>query len=76
MFRFIADCEQLMSSADIARHGERCRITMRQRVLMATGRVGMRTRTMLPGYTPHDYTVPPNIASLSAYFTQRAQSIH
>jgi len=76
MFRFIADCEQLMSSADIARHGKRCRITTRQKVLVAMGRVGMRTRTMLPGYTPHDYAVPRTIASLSAYFTQRAQSIH
>ena len=76
MFRFIADCAQLMSSVDAARHGERCRITMRQKVLMAADRLGMRARTMLPGYTPHKYAVPPNIASLSAYFTQRVQSIH
>ena len=65
-----------MSSVDAARHGERCRITMRQKVLMAADRLGMRARTMLPGYTPHKYAIPPNIASLSAYFTQRAQSIH
>jgi len=76
MFRFIADCAQLMSSADVPRHGERCRITMRQRVLIASSRVGMRARTLLPGYTPHKCTVPPDVARLSAYYTRLAQSIH
>jgi predicted metal-dependent hydrolase len=76
MFRFISDCAQLMSSVDVARHDGGCRITVRQKVLMATGRLGMRARTMLPGYTPHKHAIPPNIASLSAYFTQRAQTIH
>jgi uncharacterized protein len=76
MFRFVSDCAQLMSSADVPRHGERCRITLRQEVLMVTGRFGMRARTMLPGYTPHKYVVPSNIAKLSTHFTQLAQSIH
>ena len=58
MFRFIADCAQLMSSVDTARHGENCRITIRQKVLMARSRPGMRARTMLPGYTPHKYAIP------------------
>jgi len=75
MFRFIADCARLMSSADVARHGKRCRISMRQKVLMATSRFGMRARTMLPGYTPHKHAVPSSIARLSAQFTQLAQSI-
>jgi predicted metal-dependent hydrolase len=75
MFRFIGDCARLMSSADIARHGAGCRITMRQELLIATSRFGMRARTMLPGYTPHKYAVPSNIAKLSAHFTQLAQHI-
>jgi len=75
MFRFIADCARLMSSADIARHGERCRITLRQKVLIASSRFGMRAHTMLPGYTPHRYDVPPDVAKLSAHFTKLAQSI-
>lgn len=75
MFRFIADCMRLMSSVDMARHGERCRITTRQKVLMATSRFGMRARSMLPGYTPHKYAIPSNIADLSAHFTQLAQGI-
>lgn len=75
MFRFVADCVRLMSSVDVARHGERCRVSLRQKVLMVTGRFGMRARTMLPGYTPHKYAVPSNIAELSAHFTQLAQSI-
>jgi uncharacterized protein len=76
MFRFIADCARLMSLADVPRHGARCRITMRQRALMATSRFGMRAYTMLPGYTPHKHAVPSNIVELSAHFTQLAQSIH
>lgn len=76
MFRFIADCARLMSSADVGRHGARCRITVRQTALMAAGRFGMRARTMLPGYTPHKYAVPSSIAELSAQFSKLAQSIH
>lgn len=76
MFRFIADCAGLMSSADVARHGVRCRITVRQRALIATSRLGMRARTMLPGYTPHKHAIPSSIAELSAHFTQLAQRIH
>jgi hypothetical protein len=75
MFRFIADCMRLMSAFDTSRHGERCRVTTRQKVLMAYSRFGMRLRSMLPGYTPHKYTLPSNIAELSAHFTQLAQSI-
>jgi predicted metal-dependent hydrolase len=75
MFRFISDCTQLMSAFDIARYGERCRITTRQKVLIANSRFGTRMRSMLPGYTPHKYTLPSNITELSAHFTQLAQSI-
>ena len=76
MFRFIADCARLMSSADEPRHGARCRITVRQRALMAASRLGMRARTMVPGYTPRRHAVPANHAELLAHFTQRAQSIY
>lgn len=76
MFRFIADCLRLMSSADVARHGARCGITMRQRTLMAASRFVMRARTMVPWYTPHKHAIPWKIAELSAHFTQLAQSIH
>lgn len=75
MFRFIADCARVMSSIDKARYGERHRITMKQNVLMAASRFGMRARSMLPGYTPHNYTIPSNIAALSAHYTARAQNI-
>jgi predicted metal-dependent hydrolase len=74
MFRFIVDCMQLMSGFDIARYGKRCRVSIRQRVLMASGQFGMRMRSMLPGYTPHKHTLPPTIAELSAHFTKLAQS--
>lgn len=75
MLRFQDECAVLMSRADVARHGERCRITPRQRLQLATFPVGMRLRSMLPGYTPHDYRVPESIAKLSAHFTELADSV-
>lgn len=76
MFRFIAECTELMSSTDVGRHGSGCRVTLRQKALVATSRFGMRARTMLPGYTPHKHVLPPNIERLSAYFTETARSTH
>jgi predicted metal-dependent hydrolase len=74
MFAFLDECADLMSAADVKRHGERCRITGRQKMLVWAGRLGMRARTMLPGYTPHKYVVPPGIAELSAHYTALATS--
>ena len=75
MFHFIADCTRLMSAFDVARYGERCRVTARQTVLMAATTSGWRLRSMLPGYSPHKHSVPPSIAALSAHFTRLAQNI-
>ncbi len=75
MLRFLDDCAALMSAADVARHGERCRISARQRFQLATFPVGMRLRSMLPGYTPRKHHVPDSIAKLSAHFTQLAESV-
>jgi predicted metal-dependent hydrolase len=75
MFAFLGECSDIMSRADVARHGERCRITARQKALLATSRFGMRLRTMLPGYTPHRYIVPPAIAELSEHYTGLALSV-
>jgi len=74
MLRFIDECAMLMSPADIPRFGERCRIRPRRRLQLALFPVGMRLRSMMPGYTPHRYRVPENIARLSAHFTALAQS--
>ena len=75
MLRFLGDCAQLMSAADVARHGERCRIGARQRFQLALFPIGMRLRSMLPGYTPHRHRIPPGIAQLSEHFTRRAESV-
>ncbi len=73
--RFQAECARLMSEADVARHGERCRIGPRQRFALATFPIGLRLRSMLPGYTPHAYRLPQSIASLSEHFTGVAESV-
>lgn len=75
MLRFLDDCADLMSKHDIARHGERCRIGARQKFQLATFPIGMRIRSMLPGYTPRRHKVPEDIARLSAHFTQMAESV-
>jgi len=75
MFRFVGDCVQLMSSVDIPRHGERSQITARQKVLMALNRIGIRARTMMPGYSPHKHTVPEKLSELAEYYTKHAQNI-
>ena len=74
MSRFVAECMDLMSSADVPRHGERCRVTLRQKTLLAFGRLRIRARAMLPGYTPHAYAVPAGIAELSEHYTRLAVS--
>jgi len=75
MLRFLDECADLMSAVDIERHGERCRIGTRQRLQLAIFPMGMRVRSMLPGYSPHDYRVPPSIAALSEHFTQVAENV-
>ena len=75
MLRFLDDCADLMSKHDIARHGERCRIRARQKFQLFTFPIGMRIRSMLPGYTPRRHEVPADIARLSAHFTQLAESV-
>jgi predicted metal-dependent hydrolase len=74
ILRFIRDCTDLMSSADVARRGERYRVRLIEKVVGGWGRAGKRVRSMLPGYTPHDYHVPERVAELSAYYTELAVS--
>jgi hypothetical protein len=73
--RFQAACAQLMSEVDVKRHGERCRIGGRQRLQLAVFPIGMRVRSMLPGYSPHSARVPPDIAALSSHFTELAEGV-
>jgi len=75
MLRFMAQCARLMSSIDVRRRGERCRIRARRRLQLALFPLGMRLRSMLPGYTPHDTRVPAEIAALSEHFTRMAVGV-
>jgi predicted metal-dependent hydrolase len=75
MLRFLADCAKLMSAVDVPRHGERCRIGARQRFQLWTFPLGMRLRSMLPGYTPRRHPIPAGIAQLSEHFSRQAESV-
>jgi len=74
MARFIDDCTAIMSAADVKRHGDVCRITLRDRFERFVSRAVPRVVSMLPNYTPHAYKVPARIAKLSAQFTAAAES--
>jgi len=74
MAKFIADCTRIMSAVDVPRHGEECRIGARDRALGIVMRMVPRLRSMAPGYTPHRYELPNQVAALSERFTARAES--
>ena len=71
---FIRDCTKLMSMADIPRHGERCRITTKDKLQRLVSVAVPRVISMLPGYTPHKYDVPDTVAGLSAELSELAES--
>jgi len=75
MFDFFRDCERLMSAVDIPRHGDRCRIRWKHRMLSGIATTRMRAKSMLPWYTPHAYRVPAGIAALSKRFTEMARHV-
>jgi len=75
ILRFIRDCRNLMSAADVARHGKRCRIRPVEKLLLAANPLPKRLRSMLPGYTPHAYQVPESVAALSDHYSARADSV-
>jgi len=74
MARFISDCTAIMSAVDVARYGDTCRITLRDHLELFVARMVPRVRSMLPGYSPHHYTVPSTVAALSAKFSAMAES--
>ncbi|MGD8417072.1 MAG: metal-dependent hydrolase [Pseudomonadales bacterium] len=74
MAKFIADCTRIMSAADVPRYGDACRIRLRDRFQRVAMRMVPRVVSMMPGYTPHHYELPPQVARLSERFTARAES--
>lgn len=75
LLAFIRDCARIMSTADVPRHGERCRIKGIERTLLAMRPWRKRIRSMLPGYTPHDYRVPDMIDAIAARYSDLADSV-
>jgi hypothetical protein len=75
MLAFMRECADLMSAIDVGRYGERHRIGRRQAFQMALFPLGMRLRSMLPGYTPRQHQVPESIARLSAHFSALAENV-
>lgn len=74
MAGFISDCTRIMSAADVPRHGAACRIRPRDRMLGILTRMVPRLRSMTPGYSPHRYEMPQQVAALSRRFSEQAES--
>jgi uncharacterized protein len=75
ILRFIRDCTKIMSAADVARYGERCRIRPIEWAVLTVRPIGKRARSMLPGYSPHKYVVPGTIDAVAARYSEMADSV-
>jgi predicted metal-dependent hydrolase len=76
LFSFYADCLRIMSSAEGQRGGARYRTTFKHRLLFTRlDPFGKRLRSMLPGYTPHNYEVSASIAAMSERLNAQALSV-
>jgi uncharacterized protein len=73
--RFIFDTANLMSAADVPRHGPRCRITAKARVSMALLPLAMRLNSMRPGWSPQALHVPDYVGHFGQQFSQRAEAL-
>ncbi len=76
MLKFLSDCEKIMCAADIPRHGERCCVRLKHRLLSRIVTTRMRAYSLMPWYTPHAYRIPRRVEALSAHFTQLARQVH
>lgn len=74
MLRFLMDVALLMSRVDQPRHGPRCRITPKARFFLAVGPMGLRLRTMMPGWSAHRLEIPDHVGVLSAQYSRQAES--
>lgn len=75
MAAFIDDCTAIMNPVDIARFGPECSYRLQDRVMRIISRMVPRITSMLPGYTPHRYEIPPAVAKLSARLSAEATSV-
>jgi predicted metal-dependent hydrolase len=76
LFSFYADCMRIMSAAEGERGGARYRTTFKHRLLFTrVDPFAKRLRSMLPGYTPHHYKVPADVAALADQLTAQAASV-
>ncbi len=75
ILKFITDCMKIMSPVDMARYDESYRVTAAARVLVWLGFSPMIVKTLMPGYSPHDYDVPDTIEALSVRLSAEAKSV-
>ena len=75
IYRFIQECTTLMSRCDRERFGEHCHVSLSQKALSRLGQWITTFRSCLPTYTPHNYTIPANLQSLSDHYSAMATKV-
>jgi predicted metal-dependent hydrolase len=75
ILKFITDCMKIMSPVDVARYDSSYAVPASTRALVWLGFSPMIVKTLLPGYSPHDYDVPDAIEVLSTRLSEEAKSV-
>ena len=75
ILKFITDCMKIMSPVDVARYDESYRVTGFIRMMVWVGFSRNIAKTLMPGYTPHDYDVSEALEGLSARLSADATSV-
>lgn len=75
ILRFITDCMKIMSPVDVARYDASYGVSGLIRFMVWVGFSPMMLKTLMPGYTPHDYDVSEAMAGLSARLSEQATSV-
>jgi len=75
ILKFITDCMKIMSPVDVARYDSSYAVSAPTRLLVWLGFSPMILKTLLPGYSPHNYVVPDAIETLSTRLSEEAKSV-
>jgi uncharacterized protein len=72
---FTNDIAGIMSRFDRQRFGDRCHVTLPVKLLTKVARLALTSKSILPGYNPHKYVIPPSIQAISDHYSDIAVEV-
>lgn len=75
ILKFITDCMKIMSPVDVSRYDDSYHVSGFDRAMVWVGFSPMIAKTLMPGYSPHDYDVSAALEGLSARLSAEATSV-